>query len=189
MPRGSVPEGVAAAHQLHGLAVRLADVQLHRHIHLQRQIKLPLKHLALFFARGEVVVVVQPNLAQHFAFGKCPKPAQRPFHIVRPVAGVVRVYAGGEAETGVLPHDLKGALVVWLIVAGVADHHAGGNARRAHARKHLGKVSREALRGDVGVGIEQTHTILQKRRAGVVFPRGACVSRSPRRGRSPRPRR
>ena len=188
MPRGRRPGRLYFLPVRHGVAVRLADVQLHRHIQFQRQVQLPLKHFALRIARGKVVVVVQPDLAQHRALGKRQQPAQRLFPLVRPVAGVVGMDARGKTEVGVLPHNLQGAHVVGLQIAGVAHHHASGHARLAHALQHAVKVRLEAFAGEVGVGIVASH-VLQRSPRGRVFPRGALFSRSPRRGRSPRPRR
>ena len=82
MPRGSVPD--AWRRRISSMASPCASrmCKLHRHIQFQCQIQLPL-NTSRCASRGErVVVVVQPDLAQHRALGKRQQPAQRLFPLV-----------------------------------------------------------------------------------------------------------
>ena len=165
----------AGAKQLQHVAVRVPDMESHRHVLLFGKGHLPQKHFLLLFPGRIFIVVIQPDLAHADNLGVLQPPGEIVQLLLPETVGLLRMHAHHAVNGGVFAGQLHDA-AAGIQIASRTD--AAVHARRRHAGKHLLHLALKALVLQMAMGIKQIHHIVQRMYAPSSMPGSTVQSLS-----------
>ena len=145
--------------QVQHVAVRVPDMESHRHVLLFGKGHLPQKHFLLLFPGRVFIVVIQPDFAHADDLGVLQPPGEIVQLRLPKAVGLLRMHAHHAVNGGVFAGQRRDT-AAGIQIASRTD--AAVHARRCHAGKHLFHLALKAFVLQMAMGIKQIHHIVRR---------------------------